>query len=171
MAIPCKSHKNIGNDQHPNGKENFHNVLYELHEFIRIKRISVLFFLEVQKYFNLFNNRFHPVKQFLCHLRYLTVCLYDLQKIQESQSNNYIIFFQSIICNLLKSDYLCTSIEQKRLVGKGNEKEFSFFKTKIKCENSSVGRARPCQGRGRGFESRFSLSELAEILYIHLFLY
>ncbi len=25
------------------------------------------------------------------------------------------------------------------------------------CENSSVGRARPCQGRGRGFESRFSL--------------
>jgi hypothetical protein len=26
-------------------------------------------------------------------------------------------------------------------------------------ENSSVGRARPCQGRGRGFESRFSLQE------------
>ncbi len=26
-----------------------------------------------------------------------------------------------------------------------------------RCENSSVGRARPCQGRGRGFESRFSL--------------
>ena len=25
-------------------------------------------------------------------------------------------------------------------------------------ENSSVGRARPCQGRGRGFESRFSLA-------------
>lgn len=25
------------------------------------------------------------------------------------------------------------------------------------CENSSVGRARPCQGRGRGFESRFPL--------------
>jgi hypothetical protein len=24
-------------------------------------------------------------------------------------------------------------------------------------ESSSVGRARPCQGRGRGFESRFSL--------------
>ena len=28
------------------------------------------------------------------------------------------------------------------------------------CENSSVGRARPCQGRGRGFESRFSLEVL-----------
>ncbi len=27
----------------------------------------------------------------------------------------------------------------------------------LKGENSSVGRARPCQGRGRGFESRFSL--------------
>ena len=27
------------------------------------------------------------------------------------------------------------------------------------CENSSVGRARPCQGRGRGFESRFSLKQ------------
>ncbi len=26
-----------------------------------------------------------------------------------------------------------------------------------KCESSSVGRARPCQGRGRGFESRLSL--------------
>lgn len=26
-----------------------------------------------------------------------------------------------------------------------------------KRENSSVGRARPCQGRGRGFEPRFSL--------------
>ena len=27
------------------------------------------------------------------------------------------------------------------------------------CENSSVGRARPCQGRGREFESRFPLSK------------
>ncbi len=26
------------------------------------------------------------------------------------------------------------------------------------CENSSVGRAQPCQGWGRGFESRFSLN-------------
>ena len=26
------------------------------------------------------------------------------------------------------------------------------------CGNSSVGRARPCQGRGRGFESRFPLN-------------
>ena len=26
-----------------------------------------------------------------------------------------------------------------------------------KCESSSAGRARPCQGRGRGSESRLSL--------------
>ncbi len=31
------------------------------------------------------------------------------------------------------------------------------------CENSSVGRAQPCQGWGRGFESRFSLKENNEI--------
>ena len=29
--------------------------------------------------------------------------------------------------------------------------------TNISCESSSVGRARPCQGRGREFESRLSL--------------
>ena len=28
---------------------------------------------------------------------------------------------------------------------------------RFNCENSSVGRAQPCQGWGRGFESRFSL--------------
>ena len=33
-------------------------------------------------------------------------------------------------------------------------------KTRLQnCENSSVGRAQPCQGWGRGFESRFSLKE------------
>ena len=31
------------------------------------------------------------------------------------------------------------------------------FEIKVLCGNSSVGRARPCQGRGRGFESRFPL--------------
>ena len=29
-----------------------------------------------------------------------------------------------------------------------------------KCGNSSVGRARPCQGRGREFESRFPLQNI-----------
>ena len=31
-------------------------------------------------------------------------------------------------------------------------------------ENSSVGRARPCQGRGRGFESRFSLLKCWKVM-------
>ena len=35
--------------------------------------------------------------------------------------------------------------------------EVLMFLKIIECENSSVGRARPCQGRGRGFEPRFSL--------------
>jgi len=32
-----------------------------------------------------------------------------------------------------------------------------------KSESSSVGRARPCQGRGRGFESRLSLKPLKKL--------
>ena len=37
-------------------------------------------------------------------------------------------------------------------------KKFVFLHPRLKkCGNSSVGRARPCQGRGRGFESRFPL--------------
>jgi hypothetical protein len=36
-------------------------------------------------------------------------------------------------------------------------KNTSFFYQNGKCESSSVGRARPCQGRGREFESRLSL--------------
>ena len=32
-----------------------------------------------------------------------------------------------------------------------------FFEAEFLCGNSSVGRARPCQGRGREFESRFPL--------------
>ena len=34
---------------------------------------------------------------------------------------------------------------------------WSFLYLQPLRESSSVGRARPCQGRGRGFESRFSL--------------
>ncbi len=34
----------------------------------------------------------------------------------------------------------------------------SLKDNETKRENSSVGRARPCQGRGRGFEPRFSLN-------------
>ena len=41
--------------------------------------------------------------------------------------------------------YICTRITKEM---------HTFLKN---CENSSAGRARPCQGRGRGFEPRFSL--------------
>ena len=40
----------------------------------------------------------------------------------------------------------------------------------IYCESSSVGRARPCQGRGRGFESRLSLKKTSQI-YLGRFLF
>ena len=36
------------------------------------------------------------------------------------------------------------------------------------CESSSVGRARPCQGRGRGFESRLSLNFLWSTILLDL---
>lgn len=37
-------------------------------------------------------------------------------------------------------------------------KKYLLLQPKL-CESSSVGRARPCQGRGRGFEPRLSLQE------------
>ena len=43
------------------------------------------------------------------------------------------------------------------------ENEIGVIFAVSKRENSSVGRARPCQGRGRGFESRFSLTLLFQI--------
>ena len=40
-----------------------------------------------------------------------------------------------------------------------------YYESKYsECESSSVGRARPCQGRGRGFEPRLSLQEKASLL-------
>ena len=46
--------------------------------------------------------------------------------------------------------YICTRNTEQ-------VKRRSFKDYNTKRENSSVGRARPCQGRGRGFEPRFSL--------------
>ncbi len=43
----------------------------------------------------------------------------------------------------------------------------SIFEPKVKQwkrGNSSVGRARPCQGRGRGFESRFPLNNPGPVI-------
>ena len=49
------------------------------------------------------------------------------------------------VCRLRKKLYLCTRIQ-------GNASQHREI-----CGNSSVGRARPCQGRGRGSESRLPL--------------
>ena len=43
--------------------------------------------------------------------------------------------------------------------------QFSFFL----CVNSSVGRAQPCQGWGREFESRFPLLEIHREMGFHFF--
>jgi hypothetical protein len=45
------------------------------------------------------------------------------------------------------------------------EKQVEKIQNKVKkyhiiCESSSVGRASPCQGEGRGFESRLSLNAI-----------
>ena len=42
-------------------------------------------------------------------------------------------------------------------VSQRDERKTSEVKRQTKCGNSSVGRASPCQGGGREFESRFPL--------------
>ncbi len=57
-----------------------------------------------------------------------------------------------IFAKLKKSLYLCTAKTEKPL------RQESLERLPLENrENSSVGRAQPCQGWGRGFESRFSL--------------
>jgi hypothetical protein len=51
-----------------------------------------------------------------------------------------------LLLKYIKKPYLCTAF-----------KESSFRETVLQCGNSSVGRAQPCQGWGREFESRFPL--------------
>ena len=52
----------------------------------------------------------------------------------------------------------CASREQGKFIfyAEAPPRNQHIFRRKI-CGNSSVGRARPCQGRGREFESRFPL--------------
>lgn len=57
-----------------------------------------------------------------------------------------------------KRGYIFTdwdNIEKIYAPSQDNEKDSNLFWSF--CGNSSVGRARPCQGRGRGSESRFPL--------------
>jgi hypothetical protein len=40
-----------------------------------------------------------------------------------------------------------------------NDGQVKQYRRYTNCESSSVGRATPCQGVGRGFESRLSLND------------
>ena len=52
-------------------------------------------------------------------------------------------------CRINFSFYICSLETQETMFSRGGEDRF--------CGNSSVGRAQPCQGWGREFESRFPL--------------
>ncbi len=55
----------------------------------------------------------------------------------------FFFFFRKKCVGILKKTYICSRKNKQR-------------------GNSSAGRARPCQGRGRGFESRFPLKITSE---------
>jgi hypothetical protein len=57
--------------------------------------------------------------------------------------------FCHYICNPKRNE------AHQYLLNKWKERTSEMFNKS--CESSSVGRARPCQGRGREFESRLSL--------------
>jgi hypothetical protein len=65
-------------------------------------------------------------------------------------SKSYLFGVNFFIKKACIIEYLCYICNR-------NDKQLLRFFKNLKCENSSVGRARPCQGRGRGFEPRFSL--------------
>ncbi len=75
---------------------------------------------------------------------------------------NIFIFFVQLFGRFIKSHYLCTAIQGK-CSGCCRPDEW-------KCGNSSVGRAQPCQGWGREFESRFPLmfAQVAELVDAHV---
>ena len=52
----------------------------------------------------------------------------------------------------------CNKREQKQSFTLIMPSEAKISHLQSKCGNSSVGRAQPCQGWGRGFESRFPLN-------------
>ena len=79
--------------------------------------------------------------------------------VDNSYKNSLRKFFK-IFGQFKNNAYLCIAIGKTTPTSKGsrpaNASRLLAAHIEI-CENSSVGRARPCQGRGRGFESRFSL--------------
>ena len=63
--------------------------------------------------------------------------------------------FAGKFCRINFSVYICNP--ETRVSDAGRRGESLFAGRKTYCGNSSVGRAQPCQGWGRGFESRFPL--------------
>ena len=57
---------------------------------------------------------------------------------------------------MVEHDLAKVGVASSSLVSRSNHLQMTFC-----CGNSSVGRARPCQGRGREFESRFPLQYLS----------
>jgi hypothetical protein len=66
------------------------------------------------------------------------------------------VSFQAGIAQLVEHDLAKVGVASSSLVSRSR-----FFDLPRHCGNSSVGRARPCQGRGREFESRFPLQILS----------
>ena len=62
------------------------------------------------------------------------------------RSEKFIIFFQQIFGGMIFLPYICT-----------RNQPIMLCECNTYCGNSSVGRAQPCQGWGREFESRFPL--------------
>ena len=72
----------------------------------------------------------------------------------------FFYFFAKKFGQFKKKQYFCTRFRLK-------EAKNDLSNTKEESGNSSVGRARPCQGRGREFESRFPLfffAQMAELV-------
>ncbi len=64
------------------------------------------------------------------------------------------------IAQLVEHDLAKVGVASSSLVSRS--KFYEVLQMIFRCGNSSVGRARPCQGRGREFESRFPLQSYAE---------
>ena len=64
---------------------------------------------------------------------------------------------------MVEHDLAKVGVASSSLVSRSNHLQMTFC-----CGNSSVGRARPCQGRGREFESRFPLQSLFEPFELNL---
>ena len=102
------------------------------------------------------------------------VCFEPVFGVKMQKNALFLNFFAKLFGQFKKKHYLCTRFRKMRgeilknaevlcklsesmLLQLNEAKTLDF--SGGKGGNSSVGRARPCQGRGRGFESRFPLQK------------